>query len=398
MRELFYSAVFLAAGSILVACGGGGRTLPPQALSAHATTASSTAPPDYHVGVDYHAYGKDFNTTAFITIYDRPAVRKAVRAQLQGMADRRATVISTHIWFVHLPRQSNYGQTWQATFPMSDREQTNLRMYAKDVAAIRGSSGNRLRLDLCSLWLGAADYTIGTPKTGLGWDKLSASDFTHRVQVTADKMLAAVRDIKRPDGVQLVDTVYLDTVQIAQTPNQGWFVAKHYPRFVSKVKSSDFSPALYFVVDCTQADVLRKGYVDPYYPILDGHRSMVSMYSSLKFLADHRLYIPWRIDFAYYVPNSGVPDSRLDGPVLRRVLDDADATLPSLGARRAYGIAETFYFVRKAIREPFARAFGEEAAAHNRLHRLTFWTTPDADRLGPHGHNAAYPFAIEEYL
>lgn len=42
--------------------------------------------PGYEVGVDYHAYGTDNLSTAFITIYNQPQVREVVRAQLQGMA------------------------------------------------------------------------------------------------------------------------------------------------------------------------------------------------------------------------------------------------------------------------------------------------------------------------
>src|SRR5713226_7788880 len=59
--------------------------------------------PGYSVGVDYHAYGTDFLYTAFITIYNQPNVRQTVRAQLQGMADRGASTISTRIWFVTEP-------------------------------------------------------------------------------------------------------------------------------------------------------------------------------------------------------------------------------------------------------------------------------------------------------
>ena len=53
--------------------------------------------PGYSVGVDYHAYGADFLHTAFITIYNQPAVRQTVQTQQQGMADRGATEISTRI-------------------------------------------------------------------------------------------------------------------------------------------------------------------------------------------------------------------------------------------------------------------------------------------------------------
>jgi len=67
--------------------------------------------PGYAVGVDYHAYGTDNLSTAFITIYNQPQVRQAVQAQLQGMADRGATFIHTSIWFVTYPGTTNFGET-----------------------------------------------------------------------------------------------------------------------------------------------------------------------------------------------------------------------------------------------------------------------------------------------
>jgi len=66
-------------------------------------------------------------------------------------------MISTRL-FVTEPGTSAGGETWRLTFPMSAQEEANLRAYAQDVAAIVGPDGQRLRLDLCLLWLGAADY------------------------------------------------------------------------------------------------------------------------------------------------------------------------------------------------------------------------------------------------
>ena len=43
---------------------------------------------------------------------------------------------------------------------MTAREQANLHAFATDVAAVVGSGGNRLRLTLGMLWLGAADDKI----------------------------------------------------------------------------------------------------------------------------------------------------------------------------------------------------------------------------------------------
>jgi hypothetical protein len=314
-------------------------------------TASGTAPvpvvmPEghvagYDVGVDYHASGADFLHTAFITIYNQSNVRQTVLSQLQGMADRGATVISTRIWLVTEPGTDNFGETWRATFPLSDQEQANLHTYAEDVAAIKGSGGNQLRLDLCLLWLGAADYTMGTPATGLGFTPVTAAVFTSRVQTTTDKVLAAVSGVNRPDGVPVVDIIYLNgEVMIGAKANEDWFMTTHYPRFVSVVKQAGFTPAVYFIVADTQDDVLQNDYVDVDYPILNNHRSMFWVYRTMKFMSDQGLPIPARIDFSYCVPSTGATYPQL----LTRVLDDADATLPSLGASQSYAAAEALYF------------------------------------------------------
>jgi hypothetical protein len=361
----------------------------------------------YDVGVDYHATGSDFAQSAFITIYDQPGVRQLVHTQLQGMADRGATIISTRIWFVTELGTTNFGQTWRATFPMTDQEQTNLHAYAQDVAAIQGSGGNRLRLNLCLLWLGAADYTMGSPSTVLGSSNITAAVFTSRVQTTTDKVLAAVTGVNRPDSVPIVDIIYLNgEVMIAapgETPpkaNEDWFMTTHYPRFVQVVQAAGFTPSVNFNISDTQADYLDPGYVDVTYPtVLDGHRSMFWLYRTLRFMQDNGLPLPARIDFSFYVFNSPTSIALTGGvtyaQLLERALDDADAVLPTLGIQPAYAVAETYYFPDTVTRGALGQAFAAEALAHNRFHAVTFWTTPDGG--GP-GVNNAYPFAFEDYL
>ncbi len=348
--------------------------------------------PGYSVGVDYHAYDTDFQHSAFITIYNQPNVRQTVLAQLQGMADRGASTISTRIWFVTEPGTTNFGESWRATFPMTDQEQANLHTYAQDVAATQGSGGNRLRLDICLLWLGAADYTMGTPSTGLGFTPITGAVFTPRLQTTTDKVLAAVTGVNRPDGVPVVDIIYLNgEVMVGAKNNEDWFMTTHYPRFVSVVAQAGFTPAVYFIVADTEDDVLQNNYVDAQYPILNNHRSMFWVYRTMKFMVDNGLPLPTRIDFSYYVPSITATYPQL----LTRVLDDADATLPSLGAAQSYAAAETFYFLNNTQRFQFGQAFAAEAMANPRLKSVTFWTTPDG---GGSGVDIAYPFAFEDYL
>ena len=357
--------------------------------------------PGYAVGVDYHAYGLDIDQTGFVTLYDQPQVRQTVQAQLQGMADRGATSIQTAIWVAKGPG-TYCCSTAQVTFPMTSQEQANLRAYAQDVASMVGAGGNRLRLDIALNWLGAANFTIGSPTTTLGTANLSPAEFTSRVQATTDQVLAAVGDVTRPDGVKVVETIFLvaeATLPDATTPpgpitNYGWFLTTNYSHFVSGASQAGIRPSVYFNGGdgCTQDVVLDDGYVDALFPILDGHRSMFFMYRDLKFMVDNGLPLPsGRIDFDCYITSTGATYDQL----LQRILDDADATLPSLGAPQVYDIPETFYLADPTHRLQYGQAFAAQAAQHPRLQRVSFWTTPDGG--GP-GQNAAYPFAIEDFL
>jgi len=100
--------------------------------------------------------------------------------------------------------------------------------------------------------------------------------------------------------------------------------------------------------------------------------------------------VPPRIDFTCSF-RTGAPYTQLLG----RILDDADATLPTLGAPKLYGVAETFYYLDEAQRLLLGQAFASEASKNFRLQRVCFWTTPDG---GDYGVNVAYPFAIEDFL
>lgn len=173
--------------------------------------------------------------------------------------------------------------------------------------------------------------------------------------------------------------------------NEDWFMSTHYPRFVSVVNKAGFTPAIYFIVADTQDNVLQNDYIDAQYSILNNHRSMFWVYRTMKFMSDQGLPIPARIDFSYYVPSTGAtyPD------LLTRVLNDADATLPSLGGPQSYAAAEAFYLEDPKQILQYGQAFASEAAASTRRKSVTFWTTPDG---GKSGMDMAYPFAFEDYM
>jgi hypothetical protein len=217
-------------------------------------------------------------------------------------------------------------------------------------------------------------------------------------------VLAAVGDVNRSDGVKLVDTIFFlseANLPDSTTPsgpifNSGWFLATNYPHFVSGALQAGIRPSVYFIGGdgCKQDVVLDNSYVDALFPTLDGHRSMYSVYRGLKFMVENNLPIPsGRVDFDCYIDSTGATYVQL----LQRILDDADATLPSLGAPKFYDIPETYYLADPALRLQYGQAFAAQAAQNPRLQRVSFWTTPGGGP-GMEEQNSAYPFTIEDFL
>jgi hypothetical protein len=110
---------------------------------------------------------------------------------------------------------------------------------------------------------------------------------------------------------------------------------------------------------------------------------MYWIYRSINFMVQQGLPVPSRIDIGLYLTSTGATYDQL----LQRVLDDADATLPSLGAPKLYGIAETFYLSDPTQRLQYGQAFAAQAAFNPRLQWVAFWTAPPS-----------FPFAVEDYM
>ena len=111
-------------------------------------------------------------------------------------------------------------------------------------------------------------------------------------------------------------------------------------------------------------------------------------------MVDQGLPLPSRIDFSCYMTSTGAPYDQL----LQRILDDADATLPSLGAPKVYGIPEAYYLLDPNQRLQYGQAFATQAAQNSRLQRVSFWTTPDGGGPPGLGLNVGYPFTIEDFF
>jgi hypothetical protein len=346
----------------------------------------------YNVGINYHATGPDFLTTAFLADYHVTSVRDTVKSQLQNMADRGASVIKTGVWLVDADQSRVQTEKWRWHFPPNVRELANLRLFAQDVAAVVASDGRRLRLELTTNPQWASVYYVGSPTTTLGYMNLAPEVWKNHWITTYQTVIDAVHDIIRPDGVQVVERVYLEgEIMVGARANTEWFLQQIYPGFVSYAMARGLKPSLYFNMGGSEAELLDDGFVDGTYPILSGHRSMYWVYRTLRYLKDSGLHMPDRIDFSTY-PNKV---SASYATLLQRIYDDADATLPSLGARRWYGAAETFYLPDQAARQELGRAFVEQSNIGNRVSLVNFWTTPDSGGPGVH---AGFPFAIEDYL
>lgn len=346
--------------------------------------------PEYKIGVNYHAFGADFEKTGFLTQYHDPEIRKTVKAQLQDMADRGAGIIKTNLWMVY--DKSGNNQSWQFHFPPSEQEIANVKAYAEDVAAITAKDGHHLKLYICLLWLWAAEYAVGTPETTLGHEKLTAEEFTKRVKTTYTSVIDAVCDVTRSDKQKVVDIVYLKgEALIGGAKNEDWFLKTHWPGFVEYCKQKGMTPSLYFIASGSEAVLLDEGRTNDQYPILNGHCSMYYVYLTLKFMADQGWELPARIDFSCYID----PRKHTYDLLAQHVLDDADEILPTLGAPKKYGVVETWYPLDKEKRQALGKAWAAQSTTNRRLNCMLFWTAPDGGGKGVH---VGFPFEIEDYL
>jgi hypothetical protein len=346
--------------------------------------------PEYKIGVNYHAYGADFEKTGFLTQYNDPEIRKTVKAQLQDMADRGASIIKTNLWMVY--DKSGNNQSWQFHFPPSEQEIANVKAYAEDVAAITAKDGHHLKLYICLLWLWAAEYAVGTPETTLGHEDLTADEFTKRVKTTYTSVIDAVSGITRPDNEKVVDIIYLNgEVMVGARKNEEWFLKTLWPGFVEYCKQKGLTPSLYFIASGPEAVVLDDSITNAQYPFLNGHRSICWVYLNLKFMADQGWELPARIDFSCYID----PRKHTYDLLAQHVLDDADEILPTLGAPKKYGVVETWYPLDKEKRRALGKAWAAQSATNRRLNCVLFWTTPDG---GAKGQHVGFPFEIEDYL
>lgn len=357
---------------------------------------------EYEVGVNYHAIGPDFYADNFLGQYNNPQIRRTVIQQLQDMADEGADIIKINFWMTrdkqtHISPLDSTGETYPGewakfAFPPTNTEITNLRQFAHDVASIRAKDGHYLKLRVTMLRLWCADFTMGTPETGLGNCNVSQNEYKQRTFKSIDDTINALKDIKNPDGNPVVETIYLDAeIMIGAKSNQEWFLKTFYPYFVSAAKNAGLNPSIYFlaVVDDITMD---NNFIDPSYPALNGHRPLYWIYRSLKFMKDQGLPIPNRIDMSCYLDTVNYSADY----AVQRVFSDLRMVLPNLGLASNYpiGVAETWHPTDSYKRLQIGQAFAKEYLARGNPKEVIFWTTPDGGGIGVH---VGFPFDIKAY-
>lgn len=354
-----------------------------QAATAGIASAQGPWPPSnvqFDVGVNYHATSPDFINTGFIRRYHDPAVRAEVVAQLRTMANTGVATVKTTLWQVGAGPES-----WRLSFPLSEQQLTNIQAYANDVAATPRPGGGYLWLQLTLAWLGCADYTSGTPATTVGFCQYPWSTFVQRAKSSMTGLLQRVAVVRRPDGLQVVNKVYMELeVMIGAKANQDSFLQALYPYFLALASQLGLNGSVYFQAVGSEWEVFDNTFRDPTYPVLNGHRSMYWVYRSVRYLASQGFAIPQRIDFSFYPEPQSVSYSQM----VNRVRDDFAAVFPGYRA----GLAETYYI------DPPARQLLGQALASSYLERgipdaIAFWPTPYVGIL-PSGP----PFDVSAYL
>jgi hypothetical protein len=351
---------------------------------------------EYLVGLNYHALSDHWQldmpvapeVDVFVPNYHLPGIRDAVRAQLAELASGGARVLKTQIWHVNDPLTGVH--TYAFDFPPTAQQLRNLRDYVADVAATATPDGVPMELYLANGWLGASDFTTGTPETTLGSSRIPAATFVARMTETIDAEFGAIRGVYRPDGLPAVSLYYI-TIElvVCATPddadpaclwpgnsqpfhNAQWFMRTLYPHFVGKGRSTGVIPSVYFLAGGQESNYLDPSWRDPWYPDLDGHASMTWVYRALRFLREQGLPIPDRIDFTT-TANPPLPYTTV-ATVVARIYDDLQAILPAFQSPPyRYAAAETFYYADPAVRVAGSKPFASERMLARGLEGVMAW-------------------------
>ena len=369
---MVFKTCSIAAACLLLLHGLAFAQIPGSGLSANS---------GYDVGPNYHSATADFSNGPFISRYHDPGVRATVRGQLQTMADSGASVVKTTLWQV-----GGKVQSWRLSFPLTERELSNIQTYASDVANTKRRDGGYLNLQLTLAWLGCADYTLGSSDTTVGYCAYPWNTFIAHARNSIAALVRRVEGVVRPDGKQAVSKLYLELeVMIGAKPNQDKFLVDLYPYFLTETTRAGLDGSLYFNVSMSEAQILDDGYIDIRYPVLNGRKSMFWLYRSVDFLRANGLTLPDRLDFSFYPERLTVPYSQL----VDRVMDDFQAVFPAYRA----AVVETYYFDDASRRAELGQALGAAYLARGLPEQVSFWTTP----YGGLTADAAPPFDLAAF-
>jgi hypothetical protein len=242
-------------------------------------------------------------------------------------------------------------------------------------------------LNFTLLYLWCADYTNGSVSGTVGNCNNSWSSFITKTKSAIDGLVASTTNILRPDGVNVIDTLYLNgEVMVGAKANEGQFLKDLYPYFLSKTNAAGLNGSLYFNTDGTEAYILQSDYTDMDYPILNNHRTLYWVYRSTKFMQDNGLPLPSSIDFSFYPAkiNSTYPI------LVNKLIDDVKSVYPGMPFR----IAETYYPPNINDRQALGQAYANGYLNKGGPNEVTFWTTPNG---GNDGSNQGFPFDFSSF-
>jgi len=379
--------------------------------------------PQFRVGACYHDTGAwqytagewDLKTAnVFIPIYHHPGIREKVRQQLSAMANAKAGVVKTMLWYGDEQTHPQF-PTSLVAFPPTAQQLQNLHDFAADVSVTLRPDGQPMELLLSSGFLAAADVSVGdVAQDKVGWDCLTAAEWSLRMTRTYNSVIDAVKTVFRADGLPAVSLMYLwSEVQVCATDdgtdpgcqwaqaapdgcnihpqadrtirNQQWFLKTLYPAFVAAARGAGIIPSIYFNGGNTETGIMDSAFTEPFAPaqpefvVLDHRRSMAGIFRSAWWMTKHGLPLPERFDVDFYAPAVITTPATLTA----RFLDDLEAVIPQQfypGQSFRYAIVEAAHPNEKTARDAVGKAFAAERLRRGANPEIVlFWSTPGSD-------------------
>lgn len=323
----------------------------------------------YRVGVNYNSTSPNFDKDSFILNYHKAEVRNLVKSQLKSIADSGASYVNTRLWFTDASQRFP-NATWRLGFPPTQQELDNIKLYTQDVSQVIKPNGEPLDLYLTMLWLGCGDYISGHKD----FCQYDWSTYREKAKGVISQLFATVGGLKRSDGRNAVNTMYMDgEVDLINKPNTDKWLKEVYPHFLSLSNQYQIKPSLYFLPD-TMSSSLELNNND-------------RVHATLNYMSANNLYIPERIDLSLYAQKINGSYS----PAVNKIVADLAKKYPG----KSVGVAEAGYPRDESERKLYGQAYYGFYKQTGNPVEIAFWTTPNS---ADHQAFASFPFDVKSFL